>query len=697
MFCTGQEIGLYTLVKRIGRGGFGEVWLAERRTKFVTTKVAVKLPLEEQVDVETIKLEAVLWEQASGHPNVLPLIEADEYDGQIIIVTEYASEGSLEQLLEKTGSLPAKRAVELAIGILNGLEFLHSRKIIHRDVKPGNILIQGAIPRLTDFGISRVLKSTSTSMSSSGTPAYMAPEAFDRKRTVQTDIWSAGAVLYQMLSGKLPFPHDDLPSLFAAILRDEPEELPAFVPMQLQDIVSKSLAKNAADRFQSASQMAYKLSDFLVFASQENFDTTIAYRTRSKIELFEEPVISNSLYEQETEKDSVLALVSDGLMRPPRVLAPTGRGRSRILLSGMPAVILLILAGAYLFFGTAKTFSSVYVGDATLIPFRNGDRFGFIDRHGKPIIEPKYDYVRPVSGGIAIVNTGWKEEFNEGKLTFFRQGKWGMIDEVGNEIIPPKYDDISELADGVAVFNIGLEFDKKRRTLAAGKYGLIDKTGHVIVPPKYDHIGEFHEGLAQVEINNKNGFIDRGGEIVISPSYGRVGDFQGRLAMVDSSSFFRGIVDGAIATSKGRAGKSGFIDMSGKEIIPLKFDSADDFSEGLASVTVDDRCGFIDRSCSLVIPAKYSSCGRFSEGLAPVCLDSKWGFIDKNGNLMIPMSYDFAEAFSEGLALVNIGWSTTAGKFTEPTGKWGFVDKDGMVVIPLKYDHAEKFREGRAL
>ena len=109
MFNAGREIGPYTLVKRIGRGGFGEVWLAERRAKFVTTKVAIKLPLEEQVEVDAIKNEAVLWEQASGHQNVLPIIEANEYDGQIAIVSEFAPDGSLSEFLEKEGSLPRSK------------------------------------------------------------------------------------------------------------------------------------------------------------------------------------------------------------------------------------------------------------------------------------------------------------------------------------------------------------------------------------------------------------------------------------------------------------------------------------------------------------------------------------------------------------------------------------------------------------
>src|ERR1041384_1873044 len=102
MFHDGQQIGPYTLIRKLGRGGFGEVWLAERRAKFVTTKVAVKPPLDEQVDHEAIKHEAALWEQASGHPNVLPIIDADEYDGQVIIVSEYAPDGSLEDLLKRS-------------------------------------------------------------------------------------------------------------------------------------------------------------------------------------------------------------------------------------------------------------------------------------------------------------------------------------------------------------------------------------------------------------------------------------------------------------------------------------------------------------------------------------------------------------------------------------------------------------------
>src|ERR1044072_7433830 len=98
---SGETIGGYTLIEKLGRGGFGAVWLAEKRSHFFTKKVAVKLPHEDQVDFDAIRQEATLWEQASGHPNVLPIIDADEYDGQVVIVSEYAPDGSLEQCLRQ--------------------------------------------------------------------------------------------------------------------------------------------------------------------------------------------------------------------------------------------------------------------------------------------------------------------------------------------------------------------------------------------------------------------------------------------------------------------------------------------------------------------------------------------------------------------------------------------------------------------
>lgn len=257
MFRTGDQIGPYKLVKKIGHGAFGVVWLAERHTAITTTTVALKMPLDEDLDLESVKQEADVWAKASGHPNVLPIIEANIYDSQVMIASEYAPDGSLEDWLKQYGgaapSIPV--AIEIASGILAGLQHLHSRSIIHRDLKPANILLQGSIPRLTDFGISRMLKTTSQSMTVAGSPAYMAPEAFDGKRNEQTDIWSAGVIFYELLAGHLPFPGADMTSLVGAILTRNPEPLPLSVPKPLHEIIACSLNKDRRLRYKSAGEM----------------------------------------------------------------------------------------------------------------------------------------------------------------------------------------------------------------------------------------------------------------------------------------------------------------------------------------------------------------------------------------------------------------------------------------------------------
>jgi serine/threonine protein kinase len=258
MFRAGDRIGPYTLLSRIGRGSFGVIWLAERRTIIASTRVALKIPVLEDVDLEAIKKEAELWVQASGHPNVLPIIEANVYDGQVVIASEYAPDGSLQDWLKHHGGAAPtlEEALRITGGILYGLVHLHSRKIIHRDLKPANILLQGNSPRLADFGISRVMRTTSQSAVVAGTPAYMAPETFRGRRNERTDLWAVGVILYQLISGRLPFSGDDLPSLMAAILTDEPAPLGEVQGADVSEIVRRALQRDPSDRYSNAAEMA---------------------------------------------------------------------------------------------------------------------------------------------------------------------------------------------------------------------------------------------------------------------------------------------------------------------------------------------------------------------------------------------------------------------------------------------------------
>ena len=360
MFRETDQIGPYTLIRKLGRGGFGEVWLAERRTKFVTMKVAVKLPLDEQIDHETIKQEATLWEQASGHPNILPIIDADEYDGQVVIVSEFAPDGSLDEWLKTHGKMSVEQAIETTIKILDGLEFLHSRKIIHRDLKPANILLQGNTPRLADFGISRALRTTASSQSSnvSGTFAYMSPEGFDGKRSVQTDVWAVGVNLYQFLTGELPFPQKEPSALIASIMMREFEPLPDSIQQNLKNVIAKTLAKQPENRYVSAGEMSEDLRKVLANAMSDADQETIADAKPT-----DQPTATlpshpqNSFVTRVKEKESVVTRLAPIKAETPTQVSPenarkiagqtSGKKNNNILsaLIGAGALIALALIG----------------------------------------------------------------------------------------------------------------------------------------------------------------------------------------------------------------------------------------------------------------------------------------------------------------------------------------------------------------
>lgn len=732
MFRAGQQIGIYTLINRLGRGGFGEVWLAERRAKFVTTKVAVKLPHDEQVDHDAIKQEAVLWELASGHPNVLPIIEADDYDGQVVIVSEYAPDGSLEDLLNKSGgSLPLRQAVEMTIGILSGLEFLHSRNIIHRDLKPANILLQGDTPRLADFGISRAMKTTSVSVSVAGTPIYMSPEAFDRKRNVQTDVWAVGIILFQMLAGKFPFPIGDVSEIIAAIVMREAEVLPDKFPPKLQQIVKKALAKQTVVRYQTAREMRDDLADFLISISQQSIQPTLREERLPMTRLGEGfdktplPKQINPTQASPTAKSFIPVpqaneqdpnqtqasptVASNGLQldtdkqRSPDTRVPIGFFKlptSEITQkSSKPAylkvtvllsvLLIAVTTGIYLWLRNPEVSQTnpLVISAPTdsvstenkLIPFLKGNKFGFVDVNKNLVISPVYEEASPFSNGLALV-----------KL----KGKYGYVNEKGEEVIPLKYDNAQSFSDEVAFVNVGAR-KNEAGFIEGGKWGAIDKTGREIIAFKYDEALPFSEKLAavgrEVGYGWKWGFIDKTGKEVIPIKYDSARTFSEGLAAINKGSSYVG------------KGKWGYIDKTGKEVITIKYHEAGNFSEGLAVVkAAEDSPGtLIDITGNEIFTDKAKPLVSYSEGLAMSCIDNKCGFINKTGEIVIPFKYDFSYGFMDGLApvaftqIINVGPADAnanvpkgkdAQNMPQFQPKLGFIDRSGKEVIPFKYD-----------
>ena len=194
------------------------------------------------------------------------------------------------------------------------------------------------------------------------------------------------------------------------------------------------------------------------------------------------------------------------------------------------------------------------------------------------------------------------------------------------------------------------------------KCNLLHKESNTLLCRRwYDNIYVFEEGLAGVKLNGKWSFIDKTGKEVIPFKYDFACAFSGGLAKVRLN------------------GKWGFIDETGREICPCKYAAADIFSEGLAQVELNGKVGYIDTTGEEVIPCKYDYAYEFKEGFARVELNGKWGYIDRTGREVVPCKYDYVWSFSEGLAKVRLN------------GKWGYIDRTGREVVPCKYNYVFSF------
>src|SRR5687768_5218969 len=156
MLEKGDKVGDYTLVRFLGRGQFGEVWLAEKQLGIGKRRVRHALKflfdLGDEVNLKSAEAEIDTWIEASGHPNVMSVLDMLIYKDVVVLVSEFAEGGSLHGWLRKYGGKAPSydHALEMMLGILKGIGHLHSRKIVHRDLKPENILIQGDYPRIAD-------------------------------------------------------------------------------------------------------------------------------------------------------------------------------------------------------------------------------------------------------------------------------------------------------------------------------------------------------------------------------------------------------------------------------------------------------------------------------------------------------------------------------------------------------------------
>ncbi len=257
VLASGTEISQYRIIEKLGAGGMGEVYLADD-TK-LNRKVALKFLLPHYTSDEEIKARFIREAQAAAsltHPSIITVHEVSEFQGRPFMAMEYVEGKSLREVIDdKRSSFMA--ILDLAMQIGEGLARAHEAGIIHRDIKPQNILMGlDGRPKITDFGLAKVKDSPELTKAGTtfGTLAYMSPEqAKGLEVDRRADIFSFGVVLYELIAGRRPFQGDNEPSIINAIVNQIPEPLARFksgVPEGLQAIVEKALAKDRDERYQ---------------------------------------------------------------------------------------------------------------------------------------------------------------------------------------------------------------------------------------------------------------------------------------------------------------------------------------------------------------------------------------------------------------------------------------------------------------
>jgi eukaryotic-like serine/threonine-protein kinase len=257
--------GRYSLRDPLGSGGMAEVFLAYEGV--LERDVALKILKEQYADdpgfVERFRREA--QSAASlNHPNIVHIYDwGGTENGEVsYIAMEYASGGTLEDRILEDGALPPRTAAEVASQIAEALGFAHERGVIHRDIKPQNILLNAlGDAKVTDFGLARVAYSTSLSQTSLvlGTASYMSPEqAMGGPTDPRSDLYSLGVVLYEMLTGELPYEGDSSVTIAVKHVIEPPRapgEVNSEVPEGISALTQKLLAKDPGDRYRSATQL----------------------------------------------------------------------------------------------------------------------------------------------------------------------------------------------------------------------------------------------------------------------------------------------------------------------------------------------------------------------------------------------------------------------------------------------------------
>lgn len=351
MITDDQFLGKYQLLERIGRGGMGEVY----RARYLTAcddEVAIKVVRADLTEDPTLSrrfLREVRALSRLSHPHILPPLEYGNRDGKLYLVMPWIRDGTLSQLLrERGGLLPVEEVVPLFVQLCQAVQHAHECGIIHRDIKPQNILVQdGQNVFLADFGVA--LDSTQTYQTITregvGSVEYMAPEQARGHATERSDLYSLGVVLYQMLTGVVPFTGEHPIQVLLKHALDplpDPRQFQPTLPLELVQILQAALAKDPGARFASARALADAVKQNKSAASQptEPVDPPVYSSAGRPFQSADDEVWS--AWPEEWDSSSQDAL------REPAIGRQRLRTRHNALAAALTGVLLLLIGFAAL-------------------------------------------------------------------------------------------------------------------------------------------------------------------------------------------------------------------------------------------------------------------------------------------------------------------------------------------------------------
>jgi serine/threonine protein kinase len=685
-------INSYEILHEIGQGGMATVYLAHDK-KF-DTNIAVKVLNKEFVHNENIR-KRFLAEARNmykmSHPNIIKVTDLIDDGDTVAFVMEYIEGETLKEYIARKGKLNDEEIKTMFLQILVALGYVHEQNLVHRDIKPSNFMLDKRnTVKLMDFGIAKNTDVSNSEYTQTGTgvqmgtPMYMSPEQITETKSVtaQSDIYSLGVVLWQMVTGQKPYETQTLSS-FQLMTKIVNDTLPKTSTIW-DDLIQKATRKEINDRFSSCHDFYGAIQLPIINKIDSSDDRTI---------LNSSGIAENTVLENRKNQESLL--------------------EGSILANGVLKYGLINRQGNWVIqpmFDYVFNFENNVLAIAEL-----NKKFGFINRQGNWVIQPMFDYV------FNFDNNGLAQaELNEKYGFINRQGNWviqpifdraGFFDNYGyaSAMLNEKYGFINRQGNWVIqpIFDSVYSFDESGYAYAMlnEKYGFINRQGNWVIQPMFDSVDSFNkDAYLRVKYNQKWGVINRNGNWVIQPMFDSLDSF-------DDQDFAEANLNE----------KYGFINRKGNWVIQPMFDNVGSFDNyGYASAMLNEKNGFINRQGNWMIQPMFDSVYSFDEsGYANASLNQKWGVVNRQGNWVIQPMFDFLYSFDvSGFAVAELnkkyGVINRQGSWViQPThlcngveagiykvsldNKYGYMNSQGEWLIRPMFDYIKEDFEGEAM